>query len=70
MESSKGGNFRGSIYGGKKISNVNFVEPFFSGGGVGGGLLPEFYGIYIHHCDLYTNREEKRLADHCQSPHR
>ena len=36
VESSKGGNFRGSIYGGKKISNVNFVEPFFSGGGWGG----------------------------------
>ena len=33
-------------------------------------LLSEFYGIYSHHCDLYTNREEDWLADHCQSPHR
>ena len=40
---------------------------YFRGRGL---LLPELNGIYSHHCDLYTNREEHRLADHRQSPHR
>ena len=51
----------------KKLTLISWSR-YFRGGGE--GLLPEFYGIYIHHCDLYTNREEQRLADHRQSPHR